>query len=50
MMLLQVIDWIYPKSEIERAPDFPTKDYARNLKQIHLDDKIRKGNTKSIKK
>ena len=27
-MLLQVIDWIYPKSEIERAPDFPTKDYV----------------------
>ena len=50
MMLLEIVSWIQPASDIERAPNFPTKEYARNLKQIHLDDKIRKGNIKSIKK
>ena len=42
MILLELIKWIDPRADIELATDFPCKLYARNLKQIHIEDKMRK--------
>ena len=42
MLLLKVTEYFMPEEGIDRAVDFPTKDYMKNVKGYHTDDMNRK--------